>query len=221
MSNLISQNEDGSITYNDPKTGETMVVSEGDEEYEDMMMMKSLIDDDLNPENVKKIPTPSEPELKDEKDTNPAAEVSNVKPQLRSKRLKVGEYIEVYISNVSKQSNQFRVTTNPLVKGQKAKDIKKEAGTKKKLDRLKKSFGGNFNRINALKGTECEGIVKAASKTGDWVYVQPGLEDLPVGIGALGTEELSGLSAGDNVRVRISGIDEERGQLSLEVLGKI
>ena len=91
----------------------------------------------------------------------------------------------------------------------------------KKLDRLKKSFGGNFNRINALKGTECEGIVKAASKTGDWVYVQPGLEDLPVGIGALGTEELSGLSAGDNVRVRISGIDEERGQLSLEVLGKI
>ena len=228
MSNLISQNEDGSITYNDPETGETMTVSEGDEEYEDMMMMKSLIDDDLNPENAKKVAKSMidddlnlENVQKSEPDTTQPADVSYEKPQLRSKRLKVGEYIDVYISNVSKQSNQFRVTTNPLVKGQKAKDIKKEAGTKKKLDRLKKSFGGNLNRINALKGTECEGIVKAASKTGDWVYVQPGLEDLPVGIGALENEELSGLSAGDNVRVRISGIDEERGQLSLEVLSKI
>merc|ERR1711937_1124366 len=140
---------------------------------------------------------------------------------LKSKRLEVGEYIEVYISNVSKQSNQFQVTTNPLVKGQKAKDIKKEADTNKKLDRLKKSFGGNLNRIHSLKGTECDGIVKAASKTGDWVYVQPGLDDLPVGIGALENKDLSGLSAGDNVRVRISGIDEERGQLAMEVLSRL
>merc|ERR1712176_445108 len=130
----------------------------------------------------------------------------NTKPMLKSKRLKVGEYIDVYISNVSKQSNQFRVTTNPLIKGQKAKEIKKEEGTKKKLDRLKKSFGGNLSRIYALKGTECEGIVKARSKTGDWVYVQPGLKDLPVGIGVLGNENLCDLSTGDNVRVRISGI---------------
>eukprot|EP00536_Pseudo-nitzschia_multiseries_P009464 jgi/Psemu1/200773/e_gw1.264.46.1 len=138
-----------------------------------------------------------------------------------SERLQVGEYIEVYISNVSKQSNKFQVTTNPLVKGQKAKDIKKEAGTKKKLDRLKKSFGGDLNRIYALEGRECEGIVKATSKTGDWVYVQPSIEDLPVGVAALGSDDISGLSAGDNVRVRLSGIDEERGQLSMDVIGKV
>lgn len=222
MTNLFSENEDGSIAYNDPETGETMVVSAGDEEFEDMMLMKSLIDDDLGVKSFEGSgETPSEPEQEDEEDAHQDAEVSNVKPKLRSKRLKVGEYIEVYVSNVSKQSNQFRVTTNPLVKGQKAKDIKKEAGTKKKLDRLKKSFGGNLNRIYALKGTECEGIVKAASKTGDWVYVQPGLEDLPVGIGALKNDDLSNLEAGDNVRVRISGIDEERGQLSMEVIGRV
>lgn len=223
MANLVSQNEDGSLTYNDPETGETMTVSEGDEEYEDMLMMKSLIDDDLNPGSTEEEEEvlPLDPELKDEKHETQTAKSSSTKPNLRSKRLKVGEYVDVYISSVSKQSNQFRVTTNPLVKGQKPKDIKKEAGTKKKLDRLKKSFGGNLNRIYALKGTECEGIVKAASKTGDWVYVQPGLEDLPVGIGALGNEDLSGLSAGDNVRVRISGIDEERGQLSMEVISRV
>jgi len=221
--NLFSRNDDGSITYNDPETGETLVASEGDDEYEDMMMMKSLIEDDLTSgsDEQEVIPSISESEPKVKKDSTLADEVSNRKPKLRSKRLQVGEYIEVYVSNVSKQSNQFRVTTNPLVKGQKAKDIKKEAGTKKKLDRLKKSVGGNLNRIYALKGTECEGIVKAASKTGDWVYVQPELEDLPVGIGALGNGDLRDLSAGDSVRVRISGIDEERGQLSMEVISRL
>jgi len=144
------------------------------------------------------------------------------KSKLKSKRLKVGEYIEVYISNVSKQSNQFRVTTNPLVKGKKAKEIKKAESKKKKLNRLKKSIGGNLNEIYQLKGKECEGIVKAVSKTGDWVYVQPQLKNLPVGVGILSDDgkDLSGLSAGDNVRVRISGIDEERGQLSLQVIGR-
>lgn len=219
MAKLFSLHEDGSLTYNDPETGEIMVVNEGDEEYESMMMMKSLIDDDLDSENQNvKIAEVSTIKQKHKIETS---EVSNTKSTLQSKRLKVGEYIEVYISNVSKQSNQFRVTTNPLVKGQKAKEIKKEEDTKKKLDRLKKKFGGNLSRIYALKGTECEGVVKATSKTGDWVYVQPGLEDLPVGIGALGNENLSDLLAGDNVRIRISGIDEERGQLSMEVLNRL
>ncbi|VEU37464.1 unnamed protein product [Pseudo-nitzschia multistriata] len=213
MASLFSANEDGSITYKDPETGETMTVKEGDEEYDNMMMMKSLIDDDLDYVGNQKTKPSSEPAGGEES--------ANEKPKFRSKRLQVGEYVEVYISNVSKQSNQFQVTTNPLVKGQKAKDIKKEAGTKKKLDRLKKNFGGNLDRIYELKGTECEGIVKAASKTGDWLYVQPGIKDLPVGVAALNGDGLAGLSAGDNVRVRLSGIDEERGQLSMDVIDRL
>ena len=219
MLNLVSQNDDGSITYNDPETGETMTVKESDPEFADMMLMKTLIEDSLGVKSSEE--TAPEPQTQDEPEQSEASKISAGKPKLRSKRLTVGEYVDVYISNVSKQSNQFQVTTNPLVKGQKAKDIKKEAGTKKKLDRLKKSFGGNLSRIYSLKGTECEGIVKAASKTGDWVYVQPGLEDLPVGIGALESDDLGDLAAGDSVRVRISGIDEERGQLSMEVLSRL
>lgn len=218
MASLFTENEDGSITYTDPDTGETMDVSEGDEEFEGMMMMKSLIDDDLNKESV----TPKEQSIKDKNEgKDQAAVVSNRKKKFRSKRLQVGEYIDVYVSSVTAQSNQFRVTTNPLIKGQKAKDVKKDEGITKKMNRLKKD--GGLNRIYTLTGTECDGIVKAASKTGDWVYVQPQLENLPVGIGELDgdSEELKGLSAGDNVRVRISGIDEERGQLSMKVISKL
>jgi hypothetical protein len=218
MASLFTENEDGSITYTDPDTGETMDVSEGDEEFEGMMMMKSLIDDDLNKECV----TPKEESVKDkDEDKDQAVAVSNRNKKFRSKRLQVGEYIDVYVSSVTTQSNQFRVTTNPLIKGQKAKDVKKDEGITKKLNRLKKD--GGLNRIYTLTGTECDGIVKAASKTGDWVYVQPQLVDLPVGIGELegDSEELKGLSPGDNVRVRISGIDEERGQLSMKVISRL
>lgn len=215
MANLFTKNEDGSITYNDPETGETMTVSEGDEEFEDMMMMKSIIDDNLNIESDEEIITPPPEEPKK------VPEVSNEKQKFKSKRLKVGETIEVYISAVSKQSNTFSVTTNPLVKGRKMKDIKKNNSARDALERLKKRFGGNFDRIHALKGTECQGIVKSPSKVGNWVYVQPELEDLPTGIGTFGDDELRGLEKGDNVRLRIIGIDEEKGKLSMEVIGRL
>jgi len=225
MASLFCENEDGSITYRDPDSGEIMVVGKGDEEYEGMMMMKSLIDDDLNKESVTAKGTHPDQKSIEEKDRDEdrVVAISNRKDELRSKRLKVGEYIDVYVSNVMKQGSQFRVTTNPLIKGQKAKDIKKEEGIKRKLDRLKKNLGGSLKRIYNLEGTECKGIVTAASKSGDWVYVKPELNDLPVGVGELGddSEELSCLSAGDEVRVRISGIDKERGQLSMKVISKL
>mmetsp|Transcript_23902 Transcript_23902/g.27398 ORF Transcript_23902/g.27398 Transcript_23902/m.27398 type:complete len:898 (-) Transcript_23902:166-2859(-) len=225
MSSLFCENEDGSITYRDPDSGEIMVVGKDDEEYEGMMMMKSLIDDDLNKESVTAKETQPEKITIEEldRDEDRVVLVSNRKAELRSKRLTVGEYIDVYVSNVMKQGNQFRVTTNPLIRGQRAKDIKKVEGVKRKLDRLKKNLGGSLKRIYNLKGTECKGIVTAASKSGDWVYVKPQLKDLPVGVGELGddSEELSCLSAGDEVRVRISGIDKERGQLSMKVISKL
>merc|ERR1712238_612927 len=127
MASLFCENEDGSITYRDPDSGEIMVVDKDDEEYEGMMMMKSLIDDDLNKESVTAKETHPEKKLIEEldRDEDRVVVVSNGKAELRSKRLKVGEHIDVYVSNVMKQGNQFRVTTNPLIRGQRAKDIKK------------------------------------------------------------------------------------------------
>lgn len=218
MSNLFQTNEDGSMAFIDPDSGEALEVTEGDEEYEDMMMIKSLIDEYTRPPTPKKVDyTYSVGESSnDEKKVEVAAA-----PKLVSKRLRVGEEVEVYIRTVSKQSGQFTVTTNPTVQGRRAKDLKKESNAMKKLDRLKKSLGGSLQTIWDLEGQECTGIVKATSQSGEWCYVQPSLQGLPVGVATLVKGIDKDFSSGDTVRVRIAGVDEERGQLAMELLGKL
>jgi ribosomal protein S1 len=144
----------------------------------------------------------------------------SAKPKLVSKRLRVGDAVDIYILSVSKQSGQFTVTTNPSVQGRKAKDLKKENDAEKKLKRLRKSVGGSLQKIWDMEGKECEGTVKATSQSGDWLYVQPHLNGLPVGVATL-NEGLGDFAAGDSVRIRIAGVDEERGQLALQVIGKL
>jgi len=88
--------------------------------------------------------------------------------------------------------------------------------------------------IHTLVGNVYNGIVKAKSKTGDWYYVQPlcidgeivedGQSVIPVGIATFPAQEVGGekdhssYAVGDHVRVRLEGIDERRGQLSLSIL---
>lgn len=107
------------------------------------------------------------------------------------------------------------------MQGRRPKDLKKETNAIKKLDRLKKSLGGSLQTIWELKGQECTGIVKATSQTGEWCYVQPSLNGLPVGVATLAEGIDRDFSSGDTVRVRIAGVDEERGQLAMELLGKL
>jgi hypothetical protein len=209
ISNLFQVNEDGSLTYNDPDSGESMVLDTEDDDFEDLMSVKTIIDSHTPKSNAS-----NNKEISTVKVTSESSET-----HLAKKMLRVGDDVDVYIRSVSKQSGQFAVTTNPIVQGRKAKDLKKESDACKKLKRLKKSLGGNLNKIFDLEGKECDGIVKATSKTGGWVYVQPELDGLPVGIATL-TEELSNIATGDTVRVRIAGVDEERGQLALQVLNK-
>ncbi len=218
MSTLFKENDDGSVSFIDPDSGEALEVESGDEEYEDMMMIKSLIDEYTRPPSPKNVDytySEEEPSLSKEKKVNQPS------PILVSKRLRVGEEVEVFIRTVSKQSGQFTVTTNPTVQGRKAKDLKREGHAIKKLDRLKKSLGGSLQKIWELEGQECFGIVKATSQSGEWCYVQPDLKDLPVGVATLVSGSDAHFSAGDSVRVRIAGVDEERGQLAMHLLGKV
>ena len=74
--------------------------------------------------------------------------------------------------------------------------------------------------------------VKAKSKSGDWYYVQPcadaretgqgeecQVNALPVGIARFeGEDGGRQFQSGDNLRVRLNGIDEGRGQLSLTII---
>ncbi|KAL3906200.1 MAG: hypothetical protein SGILL_009367 [Bacillariaceae sp.] len=214
MSNLVTVNEDGSLTYTDPETGDQMEVNKDDEEYDDMLQMKSLVDQYL--------PVNADSNTSDKPGAALSPQSHGRKPRLKRKFLNVGDYVNVYVLDVSKQSRQLRVTTNPLIQGQTPKEIKKEGSTNKRLARLRKQVGG-LNNILTLKGNAVQGVVKAASNAGDWVYVQPLYErrSLPVGIGALNGEGLNDLAAGDYVQCQFDGIDEERGQLALKVLHKL
>lgn len=221
ISNIFQTNEDGSLTYNDPDSDESMVLDADDEDFEMLMQVKAILDS-----HTANQPKQAGKGFQKKSDTQAAkkngASHSSFSSQKRfvSKRLRVGDDVNVYVRSISKQSGQFAVTTNPNVQGRKAKDLKKESDTEKKLKRLKKSLGGNLDKIFDLQGEECHGTVKATSKTGDWVYVQPELAGLPVGVATIG-ENLSHLRAGDSVRVRIDGVDEERGQLAMEVVDKV
>eukprot|EP00584_Thalassiosira_punctigera_P026395 CAMPEP_0172579014 /NCGR_PEP_ID=MMETSP1067-20121228/139030_1 /TAXON_ID=265564 ORGANISM="Thalassiosira punctigera, Strain Tpunct2005C2" /NCGR_SAMPLE_ID=MMETSP1067 /ASSEMBLY_ACC=CAM_ASM_000444 /LENGTH=576 /DNA_ID=CAMNT_0013371721 /DNA_START=40 /DNA_END=1770 /DNA_ORIENTATION=+ len=150
--------------------------------------------------------------------------------------VEAGDEIQVYIKAVSPQSGRFMVTLDPSIKNKKPKDLKREKQADKRKERLSKQIGNED--IQSLIGNEYDGVVKAKSKTGDWYYVQPCAEEeggeggepndgvaLPVGVANFSNDSDDGgegghgsYSAGDHVRVRLEGIDEERGQLALTLL---
>jgi hypothetical protein len=147
-----------------------------------------------------------------------------------------GDEIQVYIKAVSTQSGRFMVTLDPSVGNMKAKDRKHQRQAEKRKERLltKQLTEEDHHDIQTLVGNVYNGIVKAKSKTGDWYYVQPlcidgeivedGQSVIPVGIAnfpaheEVGEKEHSSYAVGDHVRVRLEGIDERRGQLSLLIL---
>jgi hypothetical protein len=137
----------------------------------------------------------------------------------RTKRLHVGDEVKVYVRSVAKQSNQIFFSMKSSIVGKKPKDIKEETEREKKLGRLLKQVGG-MQQIRRLEGRIMNGTVKAISHTGDWLYIEPQEDSLPVGI-AFGDETLrQGLAKGDTVRIQLEGVDETRGQLSMKVLSR-
>jgi hypothetical protein len=134
-----------------------------------------------------------------------------------------GDVVEVYIKSLFHQSGRFMVSMNRAVKDKKAVEWKREKKADKRIERLSIKF--NESRLNSLVGNEYDGIVKAKSKTGDWYYVQPQGESemtLPVGIAKFPeNKEPENIEEGDQVRIRLEGIDQKRGQLSLTILTNV
>ena len=142
---------------------------------------------------------------------------SDGESQQSTTTIEIGDSIDVYIQAVSKQSGRIVVTTRST--GPSMKVLKQETKSNKNLERLLIHFDGDINKILSLVGDEGEGIVKAISKTGDWLYVQPQFRGLPVGVAQLASGiTLESLSEGDSVRIRVDGVDEARGQLALTVV---
>jgi len=234
ITHLIST-EDGVMSYKDPETGESVVISDDsleDEDYDDDEDEDDLFKN-MSPEErldmISQIMNEREEAAADEDldddfdddddeddDKSTTATISTSSDSYQPAFVQVGDEVEVYIKSVYKQSGRFMVTLDPSVQGRKAKDMKKESEAEKRLARLAEKLGG-LERIMELEGTECDGVVQAISNTGDWCYVKPDLEDLPVGVAKLLSKDIS-LSKGDSVRVRMDGIDESRGQLAMAVI---
>lgn len=135
--------------------------------------------------------------------------------------LNVGDDVEVYVRTVSPQSRRFMLTTVKPSPSTNYKDIKFKQVADKRLSKLSASLSA----IEELRGTECFGVVKATSKTGNWCYVQPEVEASSVPKVGVAHPEVDGdvddtIAEGDRVRIRLEGIDESRGQLSMTLLGK-
>lgn len=126
--------------------------------------------------------------------------------------LKAGDKIPVYIKAVSPQSGRFMATLDPSIKNRKLKDLKREEKAIKRKERLSKQISEEV--ILSLIGHEYKGTIKAKSKTGDWYYVQPCMDEyrLPVGVATFTGESGGSYETGDQVMIRLDG--ENRGQLA-------
>lgn len=213
ISHLFRLDEDGNLAYDNPETGamETLLVSSDDSDDSEEENDRTTREEEDDDETVA---------LSNRRNENTTTRKGS-KPKKRRLFLRVGEDVQVYVKLVSKQSSQVVVTTDPtMVKGKKGKEIKRNKDVTKKLDRLAKQLGG-LQRVQELEGKEYDGTVKAISQSGDWMYVKPNDEDLPVGVAAAHEGGSAAFVQGDPVRIKMKGIDEGRGQLAMEVIEKL
>ena len=236
----------GMLRFEDfPPSSTTSGVTVGDEQEEESMTIEDLAIEDFEAEwdEASKMPDEDEVEYDDEasdEDDDFAGlspeerlreigmmldeEQASSGPALSGRRnLRPGESIEVYVKAISRQSGRFMVTGDPSIKGKKAKDVKMEKNAQKRMDKLAKSLGWEDGLTDLLSsvGLELTAVVKATSKSnaGACYYVQPVDSDLPVGIANCDEQEgAKSLSPGDEVQIRLEGVDETRGQISFTVL---
>lgn len=136
--------------------------------------------------------------------------------------MKNGDPIDVYISSIFPQSRRFMVSLTKPSQTTKNLDIKHQKVAQKRLSKL--TEGDVLRKVEELVGRECNGVVRAVSKTGDWFYVAPEVakeQNLPqVGV-AHRVQDLdmdySNITAGTIVKVRLEGI--KNGQLSMSLIG--
>ncbi len=215
LSDLYSVDEDGNVLMVDSDSGEKTIIGsandDDDEDFED--------DDDDDDDNIFAGMSPEE-RLKAigdmlEKEESPKEKHHHVVK--RDIQLRQGDEVDVYVRSIFPQSGRFMVTLDPSIKNRKMKDMKREEQADKRLTKLAKKLGKDgLDHILESIGQEINGVIKAKSKTGDWYYVQPHLDGFPVGVAQSEVED--SLESGQEVHIRVDGIDESRGQLSLTIL---
>ena len=223
ISDLVSIDSDGNVSMIDSDGNSNVLGSINSDEEED-----EETGDDDDDDNIYAGMSPEErlnalaDLLKEDisNDTQEQHSVTDVET-LNPASLQMGDEVDVYIRAVSTQSGRFMVTLDPSIKGRKLKDVKREGEVNKRMSRLISKMGGESGLalITNSIGEEMHGVIKTKSKSGDWYYVQPDVENgmsLPVGVGTSSVSEV--LAPGERVVLRNDGIDETRGQLSFTIL---
>ena len=209
VTDMFVVEEDGSLFMLDQQTGEkTLLDTITDEDEEDEQEEEEEEEEDelagLSPQE--RLGAISEMLGREE-------EVSTSKKK-RPNQYKEGEEVQVYIQSVFPQSGRFMVCLDPSLC--QAAQVQKQ---KKTIDKRKSKL--NMQDISSCIGMECTGEIQAKSKTGTWYYVLPTSDGihLPIGIAnPIHDDHHSSFSKGDTVHVRIDGIDETRGQLTMTLL---
>ncbi|GKZ00805.1 hypothetical protein MPSEU_001032200 [Mayamaea pseudoterrestris] len=219
VTHLFEHGNDGSLTFMDPATGEKHVVYAEGDDADITHMFEQNDDGTLSYKGT------GTREANDDADTDETLKVrshitASAKALPRPQFLKVGDEVDVFVKSVSKNSGQFSLTMDASTQDKSPQDLKRESEVTKRLSRLSKQLGG-LDQIQNLLGKECDGLVKATSNTGDWLYVEPSLENVPIGV-AFVSDSIDGpLARGDGVRIQIEGLDEERGQLAMRILRRL
>lgn len=228
--NWMNDHDDLDIVHEDDESGHQQGGLDDDEEEfmeekDPDKGMKQIISADLD-DYFDEVEAVTEDDGMDYKKDSSSSKVDHSRPrdyrrnhQFRTKTLHPGDRVQVFVKSVSKQTGQFSITMDSLTHDPNIKDQKKKSAIEKKLTRLEKQLGGLYH-LDQLRGKECDGTIKAASKSGEWFYVQPDI-DLPVGVAKVADNVLDRFEQGDSVRIQVDGVDENRGQLSLRILRKL
>lgn len=232
VSDIYSVDEDGNVYMLDTATGKKKIIGsvdddddddaetdEGDDDVDDMfagmnpeerlMAIGAMLEKTETSRSAKQVQSKDMTKNKSKKSNG--AVVS----------LKQGDEVNVFIRSVFPQSGRFMVTQDARIKNRKLKDLKREKLAEKRLEKLHNKMGGTagVQYILSCVGLEMEGVVKAKSKTGNWYYVQPQTDGFPVGVANSDIDQ--SLEPGQKAKIRVEGIDEARGQLSLTILSLI
>ena len=223
VSDMYFIDKDGQVSMLDPETQNPKVIgsidddaSYDDEDDDDDNMFAGMSPEERLHAIGEMLAKQEEVEVEEE-----AVEAkSNINRMQEKASLEVGDEVNVYVRAVFPQSGRFMVTTDKSVK--KLKDLKQQKEADKRIERLASKMGGEsgIQMIQDLEGEVMEGEVKAASKAGDWYYVQP-LSETKLPVGVAGCEIHDSLSSGDKVEIRINGIDHTKGQLSLTIINRL
>lgn len=201
--------EDGTVTLIDEDTGEKIALGSVEGELEDELGEDDDMFQGMSPSE--RLEAIEEMLHSEELDKEEGAPSSPSQPS-SALTISVGSTVTAYVKSVSVQSGRFSITLSSSPSSSLAEE-KLESLATKRMNKLEKS--GELEKISSARGSTRSGVVVAKSKSKPNVYYVK-CPDFPVGVAL--HEGSNDLQIGEDVQVRIDGVDFGSGQMGLTVV---